>query len=320
MNFDVFNGDADGLCALLQLRLDQPTESTLVTGVKRDIQLLQRVDARDGDHVTVLDISMAKNSGDLQRILERGASVLYIDHHQAGQIPESSQLEAVIDTDANVCTSLLVDRRLEGKYRAWAVAAAFGDNLKESARAAAAELDLTQQQLAQLEELGVCLNYNGYGGDLTDLLFVPDQLFRELLPYTSPFDFIAGNRAVFEALREGYRGDMQRAQALQPDFQTKDIALYRMPDEPWSRRVSGVFANQLANESPDRAHAIVTVNRDQTLTVSVRAPLNNKTGADTLCQSFPTGGGRKAAAGINRLPASELDTFITRFSRQYARP
>ncbi|MEJ2533090.1 MAG: DHH family phosphoesterase, partial [Halioglobus sp.] len=42
MNFDVFNGDADGICALLQLRKAQPLESTLVTGVKRDINLLSR--------------------------------------------------------------------------------------------------------------------------------------------------------------------------------------------------------------------------------------------------------------------------------------
>jgi len=34
---DVFNGDADGICALHQLRLAEPVESTLVTGVKRDI-------------------------------------------------------------------------------------------------------------------------------------------------------------------------------------------------------------------------------------------------------------------------------------------
>ena len=58
---DVFNGDADGICALLQLRLADPAEATLVTGVKRDIQLLDKVKATRNDHVTVLDISMKKN-------------------------------------------------------------------------------------------------------------------------------------------------------------------------------------------------------------------------------------------------------------------
>ena len=28
MQFDVFNGDADGMCALHQMRLDDPAEST----------------------------------------------------------------------------------------------------------------------------------------------------------------------------------------------------------------------------------------------------------------------------------------------------
>ena len=31
--FDIFNGDADGLCALHQLRLERPLDSVLVTGV-----------------------------------------------------------------------------------------------------------------------------------------------------------------------------------------------------------------------------------------------------------------------------------------------
>jgi hypothetical protein len=54
-----FNGDADGLCALQQLRLVEPGDAMLVTGVKRDIKLLERVDATAGDDVTVLDISLA---------------------------------------------------------------------------------------------------------------------------------------------------------------------------------------------------------------------------------------------------------------------
>ena len=57
-HIDVFNGDADGICSLLQLRLDKPTKSMLVTGVKRDINLLKRVTAQAGDKVTVLDVSM----------------------------------------------------------------------------------------------------------------------------------------------------------------------------------------------------------------------------------------------------------------------
>ncbi|MGJ8687531.1 MAG: DHH family phosphoesterase, partial [Spongiibacteraceae bacterium] len=53
-HIDVFNGDADGICALLQLRLAAPLDSELVTGVKRDISLLDRVAAGADDQLTVL--------------------------------------------------------------------------------------------------------------------------------------------------------------------------------------------------------------------------------------------------------------------------
>ncbi len=48
MNYDVFNGDADGLCALHQLRLAKPAAAELITGVKSDIALLHRVHAGAG--------------------------------------------------------------------------------------------------------------------------------------------------------------------------------------------------------------------------------------------------------------------------------
>ena len=107
--FDVFNGDADGICALVQLRLAQPRKSVLVTGVKRDIQLLQQGEPEAGDEVTVLDISLQKNAADLERILATGAKVFYADHHQAGDIPVHPNLQAHIDLSPATCTSLIVD-------------------------------------------------------------------------------------------------------------------------------------------------------------------------------------------------------------------
>ena len=47
--------------------------------------------------------------------------------------------------------------------------------------------------------------------------------------------------------------------------------------------------------------------------VSVRAPLSNKNGADDLCRQFETGGGRKAAAGINHLPEADYSRFLQAF-------
>ncbi len=75
-DYDIFNGDADGICALLQLRLAEPRDAKLVTGVKRDIDLLKQVTAKAGDRVTVLDISMDKNHDALVSTLDTGADVI----------------------------------------------------------------------------------------------------------------------------------------------------------------------------------------------------------------------------------------------------
>src|SRR5690606_31030593 len=108
-SYDIFNGDADGLCALHQLRLEEPRTAELVTGVKRDVALVERIEARAGDVLTVLDISMRSNAAALARALERGARVRYFDHHDPGTIPDHPALEAHIDTSSDVCTSLIVD-------------------------------------------------------------------------------------------------------------------------------------------------------------------------------------------------------------------
>ena len=132
-HIDVFNGDADGICALTQLRLAEPRDSQLVTGVKRDIDLLEKVDAKAGDKITVLDVSLDKNREPLLRALAAGAEVLYVDHHFAGEIPASDKLTAHINEAPDVCTSLLVNGLLKNRFLAWAVTGAFGDNLRKSA-------------------------------------------------------------------------------------------------------------------------------------------------------------------------------------------
>src|SRR5690606_20059691 len=167
--YDIFNGDADGICALHQLRLETPREAQLVTGAKREIRLVERVEAGSGDELTVLDVSFDSNRQGVLRALEAGARVRYFDHHFAGDIPHHVALEANIDTASDVCTSLIVDRTLNGRHRAWAVVAAFGDNLAASAMQAAALLGLAPHALEQLRELGECINYNTYGESDEDL-------------------------------------------------------------------------------------------------------------------------------------------------------
>src|SRR5262245_49285516 len=141
-HFDVFNGDADGISSIVQLRLAQPLSSRFISGAKRDIFLLDRVDAAPGDSVTVLDVSLDVNRTPLEALLAHGVHVEYFDHHYAGSVPRSPRLATHIDLAPDVCTGILVDRHLAGRERIWAVVAAFGDNLIEQALDLASSLML----------------------------------------------------------------------------------------------------------------------------------------------------------------------------------
>ncbi len=316
--FDVFNGDADGLCALHQLRLSEPADAELITGPKREISLLRRVNARAGDRVTVLDIALSKNRPALDTLLAAGVHVRYFDHHQPGVIPQHPHFDAHIETDAKTCSSLLVNRYLQGRHLVWAVIAAFGDNLADSAREAAKPLALSSAQLAALQSLGECLNYNGYGESLADLYFDPAELYRQMRSYSDPFKFI-DESTIYSVLKKGYEQDMALARNIAATQSCTAGRLFMLPAEKWARRISGVFGNRLAVESPTQAHAVLTAKSEGGYVVSVRAPIATPSGADEVCSQFETGGGRRGAAGINNLPEAELDRFMAHFFSTFTR-
>ncbi len=315
---DCFNGDADGICALTQLRLANPQTSTLVSGVKRDIALLKRVDAKEGDQITVLDVSLDKNRPELERVLASGGTVFYCDHHFAGDIPQHPKLTTLINTTSDVCTSLLINKKLKSAFLDWAVVGTFGDNLQRSAEILAKPLALNDAQLTQLKNLGVYLNYNGYGADVEDLYFDPIDLFQKTVVHQSAFDFINDDKDSFHVLEQGYQTDMRCADAQRPIFTNDVVSVYQLPNESWARRVSGVFGNDLANKNPAVAHAVLTEKSAGGCLVSVRAPLERKSGADEVCRQFTTGGGRAAAAGINHLSSEDVGRFIDTFSKHYS--
>lgn len=317
MDYDLFNGDADGICALLQLRLAQPRASELVTGVKRRINLLDDITPLAGDRVTVLDVSMEKNSAALATTLAAGAEVFYVDHHFPGDVPDHPLLTAVINESPKVCTAMLVGAHLKNPFPRWAVTGAFGDNLNDVARELARVNGLSDADTDALAHLGVCVNYNGYGAAVADLHFPPDQLYRSLYSAEDPLVFIAESED-YQRLSDGYAADMGQVEALQPERVNERGAVYLLPDVPWARRVSGVFGNELASANPSRAHAVMTAKADGSYLVSVRAPLENRQGAADLCRQFPSGGGRAGAAGINDLPAASVDDFIQCFFAAYA--
>ena len=318
--FDCFNGDADGICALTQLRRAHPLDTKLITGVKRDVALLDSIlgQVKSGDSVTVLDVSLDKNRSALQAMLERSVSVFYCDHHFAGEIPISEQFTSIINTAPETCTSMLINEHLQGAYLDWAVAGAFGDNLDKSATALAKRLSINEQQLATLQSLGMYLNYNGYGATTADLYFHPADLVMQTKHFDSALDFVDQQPDIYATLEQGYHDDMRRAEQAKTVFDATYARVVELDAGSWSRRVSGVYGNALANESVDKAHAVLTHKDDEHFVVSVRAPLSNRRGADEVCRQFESGGGRAAAAGINALPKADLAKFVDVFSAHYA--
>lgn len=312
---DVFNGDADGLCALRQLRMAEPVSARLVTGVKRDIALLERVEADAGDLVTVLDVSLERNRAPLLRLLERGVRIRYFDHHYAGEVPSHPGLEAHIDTSPGVCTSILVDRYLGGRFRGWAVAAAFGDGLDQAALDLGATIPLGAAELEKLRELGRSLNYNAYGETEADLLLPPARLFRVLEKYEDPLHFVAA-RDIYERLNKGRHEDLDAAAGISPRWSGAGGLVLVLPDAAWSRRVSGTLANHLAGLHRRQAVAVLAP-RGAGYVVSLRVPAGARCAADEFCRAFPGGGGRKEAAGIDLIPAAALNDFVERFAGAY---
>jgi hypothetical protein len=220
--------------------------------------------------------------------------------------------EPHLDESSTVCTSVLVDRHLGGRHCAWAIAAAFGDNMPELGGTMARAAGLDAAATATLEQLGIRLNYNAYGSTIHDLCVDPADLAQQMLPFADPLDF-ARRSPAYVRLGERYEDDMREARALRPTLDVAGARMYVLPDAPWARRAIGVLANDLTQAHPDSAIAILAPNADSTHTVSVRVPPHCAVSAEAFCRGFATGGGRRQAAGINRLPAADVDAFAARF-------
>ena len=263
---------------------------------------------------------MDVNRAALLYLLDRGVSIQYFDHHGSGSVPKHARLRAIIDTAPHTCTGIIVDRYLGGLHRIWAIVAAFGDNIQQEPHKLAGSMALEPRQVNALQELGECLNYNGYGDSDSDsendLVVHPAALYAILKRHPDPFIFMR-DEPVLEQIREAREADLYMAQSVQPQVTLPRGAVVVLPDAAWSRRVRGTYGNVLANNFPQRAHAVLTPNRHAGYTVSVRAPLVTMRGAHWLCSQFGSSGGRAAAAGINHLPRNQLPRFISAFDHAF---
>jgi hypothetical protein len=310
-HIDVCNGDADGLCAVLQWRLQRPEPAALVTGLKRDIALLDRVQAGAGDELLVCDLSLQRNRAALLRLLAAGARVRYFDHHALSDVPNHPNLETHIDLGSQTCTSLLMDSYLGGALRPWAIVGAYGDNLNAVADLLAQGAGMGSEDRARLRLLGEAINYNAYGDAESDVLIAPARLYETLIRYRDPFELLL-HETIAQQLDSLRRSDLRQAVDLRPHWQNGHASVHLLPDASWSRRVIGCLANELAQAQPHNAHAVLKPTQGGGYVVSVRAPLSAAGGARELCQLFG-GAGRAGAAGIDHLPAQQIDRFTEAF-------
>jgi hypothetical protein len=196
---------------------------------------------------------------------------------------------------------------------------AYGDSLVDEGRLAAEAAGLDPTAADRLQQLGLAVNYNAYGESISDLHVPPVELAQEMFPFENPLDFIATS-PTFRRLAEGFREDMALAHQLRPLRQAPGAILFVLPDASWARRASGTLANDLAKAHPGSAVAIVSHKSSGDYLVSLRVPRDSAVSAESFCRRFPTGGGRRTAAGINHLPSSELDVFAAAFEVQFRTP
>lgn len=326
-SIDIFNGDADGIFSLLQWRKCFPVQrQTLITGVKRDHALVQRIATLAHSHfepsgetaqLAIFDIPFDKNREALATALKQGYQAVYFDHHHCQPPLQHPNLTIYIETGADVCTGILVDKVLCGRQRLWALAAAYGDSLDEHANNLAAQGGLSSLQRQQIKRLGWLVNYNSYGADVADLHLPPADLYLQLTQYDDPFAVIADSDSVYHKLDEGFAADLTQAQSQTELALDANLASVFLGAAPWARRISGSYANLLSEQYPDKAIVVATENPDRrTWTVSVRAPQSQREGVNSLCSQFG-GGGRAGAGGINLLEPDSFTDLLALVSNFY---
>lgn len=323
-----FNGDADGLCAQHIYSLERGAPTLRVTGWKRDVRLLTRVPLQDPSRLRVFDISLDQNREALPRFLaQAGIDIEWYDHHEPGDPRDASgasllahpRLALHVNQAAGLCTAAIVDAALGRRRREWAAMAAYGDNLPATAEGILKDAGLDPALWPRLMRAGLLLNYNAYGERPGDVLIEPGVLAARMAPFASALDF-CGEASLFHPLQAQFDGDSERFRNLELLASGPSARAFRLPDEPWARRYGATWANEQVRTHPSVALALVHPRSDGDFLVSLRSPRQGGAvpAASDLAREFPTGGGRKLAGGINRLPASDLERFLARFLEFYA--
>lgn len=314
--YDLFNGDADGIVSLHQYRMHFPQHSHLITGVKRDVELLRHVTTVTNSCVTVFDVSHKTNKEHARQVLANNNRLVWFDHHQAGMYIPDDNMSMNIDSSPSCCTSMLVDTHVDGLYRPWAIVGAYGDNLHDVVKEMCPLAYLDAHKLSMLQEIGETLNYNGYGNVESDLTVHPKDVYIDLSKYESPFDY-RNQSLVYDKIFHQKCMDSRELETSDVLHQCDAGKIILLPDSKASVRFSGIYSNRLSLNNPDQAFVILTSVDADTYRVSIRAPYNRPYGACSLAENFTTGGGREKAAGVNTLPKNKLKLLISLFEQQF---
>jgi len=314
--FFVFNGDADGLCGQHILFLELGPPSLRVTGLKREIELLRRVPADAAGHVHALDISLKRNLPALSVLLDRGnVKVTWYDHHEPGDPPSHPSLELHVNQAPETCTAAIVNAVRGHRHPLWAAMAAFGDNQPATGSSLASAGGASAHEAQLLRRAGGLLNYNAYGELPGDQLIPAGDLAKRMEAYSSALDF-CWDAPTFGPLAAQFEADRETLQSLSPLADFPRAKAFVVPDAPFARRYAGTWANERALERPDEALAVLHAVSDACYRISLRSPRAGGPAASGLAMEFG-GGGRKLAAGIDALPASDLERFVRRFGEYF---
>lgn len=337
----IFNGDADGIVAQHILGLEIGSPDTRITGRKRDIELLRLAPPMERGSIHVMDVSLSRNRDALTALLpvmdKGGLGVTWYDHHDPGEPPAHPALTLNINQAPETCTAVIVNAVTGHRHPLWAAMGAYGDNLSATASALASAGGASSHEAALLRRVGVLLNYNAYGDEPGDALFDPDELAARMAGIPSALD-LCWEQSLIAPLAARFDEDRELFHQLAPLVESASACAYLVPDEAFARRYGATWANERVMQKPSEALAVIHPRKDGTYTVSIRSPRNWRTadamegreamgahaGADgsvrsaaELAREFPTGGGRKLAAGIDVLPADQLQRFTDRFREFY---
>lgn len=299
--FDVCAGNADALCAVLQWRLHEPKVTHMVSGPLCVTDSLGSFHALPDDDLLVCNVPLEVRQASGLHAQARKARVQYLDCRGRTTGHVQSQLQGPSSSAAMVCTSLLVNHLLGGKYGGWALVGAYGSTVTMGADTQAMRLGCSDSEREYLRRLGESISYNAEVLHPRHIYLEPANLYARLARYEDPLDFLQAE-ALADDLDGVRQSDLQKALAWRPYWKDAHASVYVLPDVDWASRVARQLKLRLASLDPDRAIAVLSPAEAGGFRVAVQPGIKV----------------RKSATAkkwlIEHLPQNEVDNFVGAFS------